>query len=67
MICNIVLDEKEIEEILAKHYGVEKLMVALDTFTESVGYGPNEHDEVRVKAVVHIPWKRCVFNGEVEK
>ncbi len=52
MITMTHLDINDIRSIIAHSFDVNKEKVMVDCYMESVGYGPNEHKEPMVRAVV---------------
>ena len=52
MITVTHLDEDDIREIIAKHFGVHIEDVMIDCYMETFSYGPNKHEEPIVRAVV---------------
>ena len=48
----IILDEEDICAIIAKEYYTNVANVTLDTYSEWDGYGPTEHEVIKVEVRV---------------
>ena len=54
MKTTITLNKADIEEIIARRFGVKAERVILSTPKEIVGYGPGEREETTIAGVVNL-------------
>lgn len=54
MTVQVILEKEEIKKVISQVFNVNQTKVDLELFMTSVGYGPGEHDEPCVRAVVEF-------------